>query len=1151
MNREEVLRIIKQAKQSGKTSLSFLSEKIEILPPEIGQLTDLIFLELRNTSLRELPESIGHLRNLQSLDISHNFLTEIPKSIGQLTNLISLDLRSNQLTEIPESIGNAINLKSLELYSNYLTEVPESIAQLHNLEFLDISSNKLTKLSESIGHLHNLNSLCLNSNQLTEFPKCICQLINLTSLELYSNQLIELPEQISYLTSLKNLDLRSNKLKELPSLIGDLKNLESLTLSRNQLQRLPKLMGQLTSLISLDLRYNQLTELPESISQLNELISLDLRYNKITELPDSIGQINTLASLDLRYNKLTRLPESIGDLVNFDFLGVLHNPLERLPDSISQLNGSTSLDLSAEGLTSLPEWICQLTSLTSLTLLDNYLIELPEWIYKLKELTSLDISYNRLQELPNSISQLKHLLSLNLRNNQLEFLPETIGNFTNLRSLDVRNNQLTELAETTGYLRNLTSLSLSNNQLVEIPSTIGQLKNLSSLDIRDNQLLELPRWIGCLDNLKSLDVRNNKLVKLPDTIGQLANLENLDLTSNKIRKLPRLIGDLIKLRELKVTKNELTELPYHLTNLKSLSTLTISSNKLDLPPEILRKRKPEKILEFLRQQEEEGISYVYEAKLIIIGEGGAGKTTLANKLIDSNYELKLESSKSPEKSTEGIDVVHLNFSHSSGNSFRINIWDFGGQEIYHATHQFFLTKRSLYLLVADTRQDNTDFNWWLEVVELLSEASPALIIRNEKQDRPCQINENQLRGRFKNLKETLATNFLTNRGLPEIVTAVQHHISQLSHIGDPLPKTWVRVRKALEQESNNHISQSKFLEICETQGFKRREDKLQLSSYLHDLGVCLHFQDDPILKNIVILKPTWGTTAVYQVLDTPKVQQNLGCFTHDDLATIWSEEQYTDMRDELLQLMMRFKLCYEIPNQPRTYISPQLLSPNQPDYDWNETDHLILRYKYDFMPKGILTRFIVEMHRLIDSDLVWKEGVIITDGKARAEIIEAYYRGELRIRVSGFLKKSLLERIRHEISKIHDTYNKPEDPPENHRLKFQEFIPCNCKQCKGSQTPYSYPLQRLETRLKNNRHEIECDNSYEMVNVCSLIDDVLGPDSRIQQSQSKNGERQISIHNQYNFDGTNFQNKVEGSNVNQGQTIDIDNHKDNSPKTDE
>ncbi len=192
------------------------------------------------------------------------------------------------------------------------------------------------------------------------------------------------------------------------------------------------------------------------------------------------------------------------------------------------------------------------------------------------------------------------------------------------------------------------------------------------------------------------------------------------------------------------------------------------------------------------------------------------------------------------------------------------------------------------------------------------------------------------------------------------------------------------------------------------------------------------------------------------------------------------------MRDELLQLMMRFKLCYEIPHRPGTYIAPQLLSPNQADYDWDDNNNLILRYEYEFMPKGMLTRFTVEMHRLIDCDLVWKEGVILTQGNARAEVIEAYYKNEIRIRISGKLKKPLLEVIRHEFNKIHDSYEK---------LRYQEFIPCNCTTCKGSQTPHSYALKRLEGRLRDDRQEIECDISYAMVNVRELIDDAIGQSS--------------------------------------------------------
>jgi internalin A len=174
---------------------------------------------------------------------------------------------------------------------------------------------------------------------------------------------------------------------------------------------------------------------------------------------------------------------------------------------------------------------------------------------------------------------------------------------------------------------------------------------------------------------------------LPDAIGELTTLTFLDLSNNQLTTLPNAIGQLTKLRSLRLDNNSLS----------------------NIPPEVV-KEGGLAVCDYYRQRLEENTDYIYEAKLVIIGEGGAGKTSLANKLIDSNYTLKLESSTIPEKSTEGIDVLHLDFNHSSSNPFRINVWDFGGQEIYHATHQFFLTKRSLYLLVADTRQENTDFN---------------------------------------------------------------------------------------------------------------------------------------------------------------------------------------------------------------------------------------------------------------------------------------------------------------------------------------------------------------------------------------------------------------------------------------------------------
>jgi internalin A len=698
----------------------------------------------------------------------------------------------------------------------------------------------------------------------------------------------------------------------------------------------------------------------------------------------------------------------------------------------------------------------------------------------------LNLSGNRLTFIPPEIGKLTSLITLDLSNNELKKLPKEIGRLTKLNILNIGNNEIETLPSEIGQLFNIKSLHLHKNRLSSLPPQISQLSNLSKLYLHENIFTILPVEATLLLNLIVLDISFNKLTKLPSEIGQITNLKMLNLNFNKLTSLPPEIGKLRNLTSLNIKGNELSELPREIGWLSDLIALDTGGNSLlSLPPEI-RGQECRKIINFYRQKIEQKTDRIYEAKLLIIGEAGAGKTTLAKKIQSSDYQLQ------EEDSTQGIDVIHWKFPLDNGKEFRVNIWDFGGQEIYHTTHQFFLTKRSLYALVVDTRKEDTDFYYWLNVVELLSDNSPLLIVKNEKQERQREINERQLRGKFNNLKETLATNLATKRGLPEIITQVKHYISNLPHVGTELPKTWVKVREALEQESCNYISLDQYLNLCEDNGFTRLEDKLQLSGYLHDLGVCLHFQEDDLLNKTVILKPNWGTDAVYKVLDNPQVIKNQGKFTRDDLNSNWYEDKYAIMKPELLRLMMNFKLCYEIPNS-KIYIAPQLLTPNQPNYSWDKLDNLLLRYEYEFMPKGILTRFIVEMHTWIEKQsCVWKSGIVLHKDNNRAEVIEnyRYHKGEICIRVSGDRRRDLLTIIRHQLDRIHDSYNSADDRLNKvQRLKYKTLVPCNCVTCKSGNDPHFYSLDIIH-KFRDARKDIQCQNSFDMVNVHGLIDDI-------------------------------------------------------------
>jgi internalin A len=764
-----------------------------------------------------------------------------------------------------------------------------------------------------------------------------------------------------------------------------------------------------------------------------------------------------------------------------------NNPQPRLGDLLTQIRQTSNQPSKQHLLKQLIELAAN-KKLQKLDLSQLGLTELPSQIGNLTNLAVLSLHHNQITVIPEAIGHLTNLTELSLHHNQITVILEAIGHLTNLTKLWLDSNKIIVIPEAIGHLTNLTVLRLDCNQITHIPEAIGNLTNLTGLWLSSNQVTVIPETIGHLTNLTELRLFSNKITIIPEAIGHLTKLTKLWLYNNQITVVPEAIGNLTNLTLLRLDSNKITSLPQSLKSLQKLENLHLQGNPIPIPPEILNRDNAQSILSFYFQTQDGETEIIYEAKFIIVGEGGAGKTTLAKKLQDSKHVIN-----PGQKSTEGIEIVPWKFILPDGTLFRVNIWDFGGQEIYHATHQFFLTERSLYTLVVDTRAENFNLYYWLNVVRLLSNNSPVFILKNEKQDRRSEFNEGELRGEFENLEHSVAANLANNKKLPDIHQAIRTHITKLPHLNIPIPKTWSKIRTGLEnyaQQNRNYISIEAYYTLCETYGFRERRQMLEISKYFHDLGICLHFQSEPLLKRQLILNPTWATNAVYKVTDTKKVRDNNGCFTKQDLQTIWHESEYADMHDELLELMQKFGICYPLHNLKNTYIVPSLLPIEPPNYDWNRAENLIFRYQYDFMPKGIVTRFIIAMHYLIEqkspsiptSQLVWRNGVILTDNNARAEVIESYNNKEIRIRVVGLQPIVLLAQIRHEFKKIHDSYND--------RLKYQELVPCNCSKCDSNPTPYDYPLAELEDFLKSKDERIQCRKSREMVNVQGLIDGI-------------------------------------------------------------
>jgi Leucine-rich repeat (LRR) protein len=780
--------------------------------------------------------------------------------------------------------------------------------------------------------------------------------------------------------------------------------------------------------------WRQLEDIPSEVFELLELEELNLHGNKIRVIPERIRMMPKLKQLVLTRNPLVSVPDLPG--LHLDW-----NTYLRCRESLSRRNiAGIVIEVGAK--------------LSDPSQLLRALASLPELRFLRLGLNTLSAS------------------------TEIKKAPETLW-------------QLINGLEQCEHLEKLVFFGL---RLDEVPASIRGLKKLRTLSLFGAGLEELPHWISELQTLETLSLGFNELRTLPGSLANLPRLGVLSLSDNRFTGIPEVIFRIKSLKRLilstgrlKALEGEIKQVPASILELTNLEYLDVENQPIEEPPLEVISQGLTAIQNYWRQQQEAGIDYLCEAKLIIVGEAGAGKTSLAKKLRNQNYKLEPQ-----ERSTEGIEVIHWNFPTAMRirkegreevipRNFKVNIWDFGGQEIYHATHQFFLTRRSLYVLVSDDRKEDTDFQYWLQVVELLSERSPLLVVQNEKQDRQRDIDLGGLRARFPSLQEAYRTNLATNRGLDKLVKAIQHELERLPHIGTSLPKTWSRVRDALEKDPRDYISLEEYLDICQRHGFTREEDKLQLSGYLHDLGTCLHFQDDPVLKSRVILKPKWGTDAVYRVLDDHVILDQRGRFGPKELERIWAEDKYAAMRHELLRLMMKFQLCYQLPDREE-YIAPQLLSATRPAYDWDDSKNLVVRYQYEFMPKGLITRFIVGLHhRIADQSLVWRGGVILEREETRAEVIEDYPGRKIVVRVRGADTQGLLAIVDDQLERIHRSFP---------HLKYEKHLPCNCARCRASSEPYLYPLSELRDFARDG-DQIQCRASRKLVDAGDLLREVL------------------------------------------------------------
>lgn len=262
-------------------------------------------------------------------------------------------------------------------------------------------------------------------------------------------------------------------------------------------------------------------------------------------------------------------------------------------------------------------------------------------------------------------------------------------------------------------VRRLVLGDLSTGAVVEVSETLRSL--LQNLQAAFPRLTHLHLWnvrqlthLGGLPaSLQCLDLRGCRELLKIDPLPDSARLQLLDLADcAQLTALPEadysrltrvwLHGclSLLSFQPLLAAVPSLKHLELHDCRFQDLDTSLCGvpgENVVD---------KVRQHFQALRDQTEVPFA---ECKLIVLGDGGVGKTSLVRAILGEDHNPD-------EPITHGIGLWRWNgaahgqqppvlFPERSDAQLTLNIWDFGGQDLYHNTHRLFMETQAVFIVV--------------------------------------------------------------------------------------------------------------------------------------------------------------------------------------------------------------------------------------------------------------------------------------------------------------------------------------------------------------------------------------------------------------------------------------------------------------------
>ena len=560
--------------------------------------------------------------------------------------------------------------------------------------------------------------------------------------------------------------------------------------------------------------------------------------------------------------------------------------------------------------------------------------------------------------------------------------------------------------------------------------------------------------------LAELYLSGNQLTSIPAELGNLKNLTKLYLDNNQLKSIPGELGNLINLEDLRLDENK---------------------NLTSPPPEIV-KQGTKAILAYLREQLKER-QRQWVSKLLVVGEGGVGKTSLLKALREEEFVEGLETTHGI-----GIDKLELRHPNQTDVMMELNTWDFGGQQIYHATHQFFLTNRSLFVLVWDARhgwEAGKLYNW-LDRIQAKAPDSPVMIVAAHIDERDADLPLDDLIRKYPQIEGHYKLSNKTGGGIEKFKERLAELAADLPLMGEEWPASWLDAANEIREKKEDHITPKEMFDIM-LKNKVEGESATVLAGWLHELGDILYFNEDDELNDIVILNPVWVTEAISHVLESNDVVEHDGILTRAHRDQLWANVNES-IREHFLRLMEKFDLSYRTLENREISLVVECLPLDPPDYQkkWEAIKvtpgckEISMKFSLNTLPAGIPTWFIARSHRFT-THTHWRMGALFADNTEQCHLglVEAYpHERYLQLTVRGPAPHNFFALLRDGLELTLRRFP---------GLKIKRTVPCPGHD--GGQCKHEFDFAQLQKAIEREKPvmEVQCQEAFENVSVTGLL----------------------------------------------------------------